>query len=263
MSKIITLTTDFGLKDPYIAQMKGVILSISPNVKIIDITHNIEKFNIIEGAFTLAATTKFFPKGTIHVVVIDPGVGTERNAIIIKTERYYYVGPDNGVLTYVIEREEIKKIIKIKRNRYVNREISNTFHGRDVFAPAAAYIAKGVKCIKLGEEKDSYKTLQIQKAYRDNEKIYGKVIYIDSFGNIITNINRKLLKDAYKHNRLTLKIGDKPIREIRLVKAYGELNKGELLAIIDSYDLLEIAVNRGNASDILEVKVGDRITIHL
>ena len=204
MHSIITLLTDFGLKDTYVAQMKGVILSISPETKIVDITHQIPPQNIIQAAYQLSTLTKYFPKKTIHVVVVDPGVGSERKAIVIQTKKSLLVGPDNGVLTLTAEEEGITKIVEITNKKYMLNKISTTFHARDIFAPAAAFLPKGISLSDLGSELDSQdiEYLPIEKAKIIGKKIVGQIIHIDRFGNAVTNITKAITE------KIGIKYGD-------------------------------------------------------
>lgn len=263
-SDIITLLTDFGEKDPYVAAMKGVILTIAPHVKIIDITHNISKFNIREGAFILASIINYFPKNTIHVGVVDPGVGSKRKPIIVITKRSILVGPDNGLLMLAAEKEGLLKVLEIKKNQFLLEEVSYTFHGRDIFAPVAAYIAKGVKPEEIGEQVKEYVKLPFPKPEIHENKITGEIIHIDDFGNIITNISRRELqeKSITINSKITLEIGGRR-EKLELKDSYSKVEIGSPLAIIDSFNLLEIAVNQGNAAKQYNVKIGDKVEIIL
>ncbi|MCS7365944.1 MAG: S-adenosyl-l-methionine hydroxide adenosyltransferase family protein [archaeon GB-1867-035] len=259
---IITLLTDFGEKDPYVAAMKGVILTIAPHVKIIDITHNITKFNIREGAFILASIIKYFPRNTIHVGVVDPGVGSLRKPIIAVTKRSILIGPDNGLLMLAAEREGLLKVLEIRRHKFLLEEVSYTFHGRDIFAPVAAYIANGVKPEEIGEEVEEYVKLPFPKPRILKKKIIGEIIHIDDFGNIITNISIKELqkKSISIGSEITVEIhGEK--EKLNLKDSYSKVEVEQTLAIIDSFNLLEIAVNQGNAARKYNVKVGEKITV--
>lgn len=193
-NRIITLLTDFGLQDPYVSSMKGVILTIYPKAQIIDISHQINKFNIREAAFKLALTAQYFPSNTIHLVVIDPGVGSARKALIVLTTHYFFVGPDNGVLSLAAEKDEIKSIIEIQNKEFFLTHVSNTFHGRDIFAPVAAFLAKKVPLKKFGIFIKKMVKLDFSQAAIINNEIKGAVWYIDGYGNIITNIHSDLLK---------------------------------------------------------------------
>ena len=188
---MITLTSDFGLKDPYVAEMKGVILTINPQANIIDVTHSIEKFNIREGAFILASAAPYFPKDTIHLAVIDPIVGTERRSILIQTKRGFFVGPDNGVLMLAAQNQGIEHLYELSNPKFMLTKVSSTFHGRDVFAPAAAHLDRGVKPSEFGPEITEAATIKFPSVVRRNSSLIGEVWHIDDFGNIITNISQK------------------------------------------------------------------------
>lgn len=256
---IITLTTDFGLKDPYVAEMKAVILNIKPDVRIVDLTHEIEKFNVKMGGYVLASAAPYFPKDTIHVVVVDPGVGTKRKPIIIKTKKAYYIGPDNGILILAARKQGITSIYEISNRKLMLPRVSNTFHGRDIFAPAAAHLAKGVELSEFGPEIHEFTIPEFAKILRRKNKVVGEILHVDGFGNIITNFRGKEL----------LKIGDVVCMELKdrqmkmkVCASYADVKPGEPLAIIGSHDFLEISINQGNASEEFSVKAGDRITIY-
>jgi len=259
---IISMLSDFGSKDPYVAEMKAVILSICREASIIDISHEIEKFNIRMGAFILAQAAPYFPEGTIHVAVVDPGVGTERRPIIIETQRNLYVGPDNGLLILAAQNEGIKSIYEITNPKYMLKRVSRTFHGRDIFSPAAAYLAKGVEPQEFGSVicnpvKPGFSTPEIR-----GEMIMGEIIHIDGFGNLITNISEKNLKasNISEGRALSIQLGEKELT-LKLCSSYGEVAKNTPLAIIGGTGFLEISVNQGNASEFFGVKIGDRITL--
>ena len=235
---IIALLTDFGLKDGFVGSMKGVILSINPEAKIVDISHEIESFSIIEGSIVLNATYRYFPKGTIFVSVVDPGVGTERKFIIVKTKDYFFVCPDNGLLTLVLKKEKIKKIIEIKNKEFFLESDTNTFHGRDIFAPIAAYLSKGIKPEKFGDGIKNIKTNDIFEPKVLDGRIIGKIIKFDKFGNAITNIGKlpERFEIIYKDYRITKVCRnflegekDKP----NLIK--GSFGFYELFLIMDSF----------------------------
>lgn len=240
--------------------MKGVILTITPNSTIIDIVHNVEKFNIQTGAFTLASAAPYFPKGTIHVAVVDPGVGTKRRAIIIQTKKGYFIGPDNGLMILAAEHQGIMHIYQITNPKFMLSGISSTFHGRDVFAPAAAYIEKGIKPEKFGPEIHEPVRPDFAKVKHVKDSIIGRILHIDSFGNIITNITKA---EAAKFSEIiNLKIQSKELK-LKLKKTYGETKLNEPLALIGSHGFLEIALNRGSAAEKYQAKVGMEITITL
>lgn len=258
---IITLTTDFGLKDPYVAEMKAVILNISPNTKIVDITHQIEKFNIRMGAYVLAAASSYFPKGTIHVVVVDPGVGTRRKAILIQTKQGYFVGPDNGVLVLAAESQGIEHVYKITNPKLKLPKISNTFHGRDIFAPAAAHLAKGTPPSEFGPEIHKIVTPKFAKITRRKGGLIGEIIHIDGFGNIVTNFSEKELESMGIKGMVNIKLKNTRLK-LKLCRAYAEVEAQKPLAIIGSHNFLEISVNQGNAADTFKTKVGDKVTLY-
>ncbi|MEM3726858.1 MAG: SAM-dependent chlorinase/fluorinase, partial [Candidatus Bathyarchaeia archaeon] len=184
---IIALLTDFGLKDHYVSQIKGVILSINENVKIIDITHEIEKYNVLAGAFILYLASKFFPKGTIYVAVIDPEVGSERKPLLVDAKGDFFIGPDNGLLMLAAKEKGITAVYQLSNIKYFREEISSTFHGRDIFAPVAAYLSLGIPPKEFGKQITNYRVPSFIEAKVEKNKILCEVIYVDSFGNIITN----------------------------------------------------------------------------
>ena len=258
---IITLTTDFGLRDPYVAEMKAVILKVCPATIIVDITHQIEKFNIRMGAYILAAAASYFPEGTIHIVVVDPGVGTKRRAILIQTKQSYYIGPDNGVLTLAAKNQGIKHIYRIENPRFMLPRISNTFHGRDVFAPAAAHLANGISPSEFGPEIHKIVTPRFAKITKRENTLTGEVIHIDGFGNVITNLREKDLESMRVKSMVNLKLKNVRLK-LKLCKAYSEVGAQKPLAIIGSHNFLEISINQGNAAETFKTKVGGKITIY-
>jgi len=254
---IITLTSDFGYRDPYVAEMKGVILSISPQASIIDISHQVDKFNIQTGAFLLSSVASYYPKGTIHVAVVDPGVGTSRKALLIETTKQFFIGPDNGVLAPVVHRQGIQHIYHITNFDMMLPKISPTFHGRDVFAPMAAHLANGISPSTSGPELQKITLLELGGLRKKNGIIWGEVIHIDDFGNLITNIPVEELGLSDLVN-LVIQVKNKTVK---LSQFFAEKKKKELLAIIGSHGQLEISVNQGSAAKKLNVKIGDPIKI--
>jgi S-adenosyl-L-methionine hydrolase (adenosine-forming) len=244
MRRIITLTTDFGLKDHYVGAMKGVIVSINPDVLIIDITHEIPPQDIFKGAFTLRNFYRYFPEGTIHIVVVDPGVGSRRKPIVLEADKNIFVGPDNGVFTFICHESKSIKAFEISNPKYILSNVSSTFHGRDIFAPAAAHISLGISIEDLGRNVKKNVGLSIKEPEIQRDEIIGEFIYADSFGNLITNIPSDLIKPKSR-----IYIGKRIIDGIS--KSYADAPEGELLAIIGSSGFLEISVNRGRASDII------------
>jgi S-adenosylmethionine hydrolase len=255
---IISLLSDFGNKDPYVAEMKAVILSINPQARIIDITHEIEKFNIRMGAYVLASAVPYFPPNTIHVAVVDPGVGTKRRPIIAETRRSLYVGPDNGLLMLAAHKEHITNVYQIDNPKYMLSHISKTFHGRDIFAPAAAHLTRGKDPSDFGSEIQDYIIPEFAKPHARNGELRGEILHIDDFGNIISNIALDDLEKMGFHegNSLLVRIGKKTLT-LQFCSAYGEVPAGTPLALIGGSNFLEVAVNQGSASGIFKAKVGE------
>ena len=254
---MITLTSDFGLKDPYVAEMKGVILTINPQATIIDVTHSVEKFNVRMGAFMLASAAPYFPEGTIHLAVIDPDVGMERRAILIQTTRGFFVGPDNGILMLAAQNQGIEHLYEISNAKFMLLKVSSTFHGRDVFAPGAAHLDKGIKPSEFGPEITEVATPKFVSVERRNSSLIGEVWHIDDFGNIITNISQKDLPQ----NRVIKVILPSVLQNISFGKTYAQAKPHEPLALIGSHGFLEIALNQGNAAEKFHAKVGDKIEV--
>lgn len=244
---IITLTTDIGWE--YAAQMKGVISSINPSAKIVDVSHEVQPQNVMEGAFILYSIVPYF-KDAIHVGVVDPGVGTERRAIAIKCKNAWFVGPDNGLFYPAAEKSGIEKIYALK----IKKGVSNVFHGRDVFSPAAAMLSLGME--PEWEEVDEIVKMKFPEPEFKDGKICGKVLFIDKFGNIITNISLR------GEDELKLKIGNKEMK-VKIYPSYGYANEGEIIGVVSSSSFLEIAARNGNAASLLGVKAGDAIEIFL
>jgi S-adenosylmethionine hydrolase len=259
-TKIITLTTDFGLKDPYAAEMKAAILGICPNAVIVDITHEIEKFNIRTGAYVLASAVPYFPTGTIHVAVVDPGVGTRRRPMLIQTRQGFFVGPDNGLLILAAENQGIKCIHEITNPRLMLPRVSGTFHGRDVFAPAASHLANGVPPKEFGPEiRDAVKP-EFTKVTLRKDALTGEVLHIDNFGNIITNISEKEIARIRTKDMVNVELPNQKLK-LKLCKAYAEAKPKKPLALIGSHNYLEIAINQGNAATKFKAKTGDKIKL--
>ncbi|MHA1378162.1 MAG: SAM hydrolase/SAM-dependent halogenase family protein [Candidatus Helarchaeota archaeon] len=260
--RVITLLTDFGLADPYVSSMKGVILNICPNAKIVDISHQIGKFNIREAAFKLAFTAQYFEPNTIHLVVVDPGVGSSRKALIVITKRYLFIGPDNGVLSIAAQKDGIKRIVEITNKKFFRKKVSNTFHGRDVFSPIAAYLARRVAVKRFGPNIKNLLKLEFPSPVTANNKINGEILYIDGFGNIITNIDSAVLKKMSISHKSKIEIQiNNEIMNIPICNSYSEVIKGNLLGIIGSSGYLEISANQGNAASLFKASITDKIKI--
>jgi S-adenosylmethionine hydrolase len=256
MRKIITLTTDFGLNDPYVAAMKGVILNICRNADIIDLSHNIEQYNTFKCAKFLSDSIPFFPYGSVHVIVVDPGVGSERSPAAVYMDNKYFVCPDNGVLSFLTGENKNYKAFRITNSEYCMPDISSTFHGRDIFAPAAAHLANGLDIGKLGEEIPELRTFKIKKpVFEDDGRITGEIVYIDIFGNCISNI-RKFNTD----NIGKIEINGKIITKI--TNSYSGLENNVPGIIVGSSGFFEVSVNKGNADKLLGIRIGDKLYIY-
>jgi S-adenosylmethionine hydrolase len=256
---IITLLTDFGLKDPYVASMKGVILAINPQCTQVDITHQVNSHDIKEGAFILGQAYSNFPKGTIHLSVIDPGVGGARKPILIVTKNYFFVGPDNGLFTIALRRERVKQAVILTNQKFFLSKISSTFHGRDIFAPVAAYLSMGVKPESFGRAIKSWHEISFPDPAMKQGKLIGEIVHVDTFGNLVSNIDRKGLLQFSNGRPFVINIAKRAMRGLK--KGYWEGRKGEPMALIGSAGFLEISIREGNAQKILKVKRGNNITV--
>ena len=256
---LITLTTDFGQEDAFVGIIKGVIYSLAPNAKIVDLCHQIEPGNIAQASYTLKSSWCWFPKKTVHIVVVDPGVGSERRAIAGEYQNNYFVGPDNGILTSLLPNST--RLHSIVNPEYINQTISSTFHGRDVFAPAGTWLAKGVPLSKLGPRVMDPIAPDLPQASVWKNTIRGQIIYADHFGNLTSNISAEILKEVFpeRHEKLKIRIGDKTISG--LSSFYNQKTKGSIGAIINSWNMLEIFCNNGHAAKHLHQEVGGTITI--
>ena len=261
---IITLTTDFGTNDHFIGTMKGVILSIEPDAQIIDICHSVQAFDVLDGALTISQAYSYFPTGTIHMVVVDPGVGTARRPLIVSSDRHHFVAPDNGVLSLIYQREQRLSARHVTGEHYFLQPVSNTFHARDIFSPVAAYLAKGVDPEKFGEAVTDFVRFSAPKPKAANENtLRGVVLKVDRFGNLITNITPQDAPMLFGENPGTFKIvvGQREIREIKEAYALGA--PGEVFGIMGSMGYLEVAANRGSAAQLLGVGKGTDVNIVL
>lgn len=253
---IITLLTDFGYKDNFVGVLKGVIISINPKAHLIDLCHEVEPQDIMGAAFALKTAYRYFPKGTIHLVVIDPGVGSQRLPILVKTKDYYFIGPDNGILSLALEEEDVEGIIYLDNYEFHFRPVSDTFHARDIFAPVAAQLSRGLSYQLFGKAIKNYKKIVLPKPRVSARCISGEIIYIDRFGNLFTNFSEGLKN---KIKKPLIKIKNKTIRGIK--SSYAEAKPNKLLAILGSSGFLEIAVNLGSAKNTLKAKIGDKVEI--
>lgn len=256
---IITLLTDFGTKDHYVASMKGVILNINHQCLLVDIAHQVNPHDIGEGAFILAHTYSYFPKGTIHLSVVDPGVGGIRKPILLVTKNYFFVGPDNGLFTLVAQREKVKQVVVLTKKKYFFSKVSSTFHGRDIFAPVAAHLSLGIKPSAFGYEINSLKELRVQKPVMKEGKLVGEILHIDAFGNLISNIDEGKLFRFIQSRPFVIRAGRKTIRGLK--KGYWEGKRGEPIALLGSAGFLEISVRESSAQKTLKLKRGDPIQV--
>jgi S-adenosyl-L-methionine hydrolase (adenosine-forming) len=246
-SGVVTLLTDFGLEDPYVCMMKGVILSINPAARIIDISHHVTPGAVGQAAQMLQETYPYFPEGTVHVAVVDPGVGTDRRAIVLLARSHLFVGPDNGTFSPIMEACPEAEVIHLSKTRYFLEHISNTFHGRDIFAPVAAHLSQGIDPLNMGPVIHDPIHLKFPAPYRKGGSLYGLVVRIDRFGNLLTNIRAADIAEFSAGSVLIVRIGDLHIEGIQ--RTYAQTAPGEALALLGSSGYLEIAVNRGRAAD--------------
>lgn len=261
---VITLTTDFGLNDHFVGTMKGVILNIAPNAEIVDICHSVQPFDILDAALTLAESYKYFPVRTVHLVVVDPGVGSARRPIIASSDQHNFVAPDNGVLSLIYAREERMHVRNISSEHYFLQPISQTFHGRDIFAPVAAYLAKGVDHEKFGQEISDYVRFNAPKPKAvDAKTLRGVVLKADRFGNLITNFTPKDVPSLFEGQPTGFKITVGK-REVTTMKAsYSEGAPGEVFGILNSMGYLEIAANRAAANQLIGAAKGTEVLLSL
>ena len=262
---IITLLTDFGAKDVYVGVMKGAILSINPSAMVVDVCHYIDPQDLIEAAYLIKSSYSYFPKGTVHIIVVDPGVGGNRSIVAVKLSGHMFLAPDNGVLTLLMDEGDLDEIVRVENTRYFLNSISRTFHGRDIFAPVGSHISKGVPIEKFGPHlgMQDLTRLSIPKPYiSNNNELIGTIISIDRFGNCISNIDENCLNKFVKNNaekRLEIKT-DKTVIN-RLSRTYSDVEPGCPLAVIGSFGFLEIALNCDNAGHRLNIEKGDTITL--
>jgi hypothetical protein len=253
---VIALLTDFGTLDYFVGAMKGAILSINETAQIVDITHEISPQQINSAGFTLRACYRNFPKKTIFVAVVDPGVGSNRRAILVETAGYYFIAPDNGLLGFIYNEEKNFKVCELTNEKFFAETVSRTFHGRDIFAPIAAHLSKGVSPAEFGAEIKDYIRLKTAAPVVISEReIEGEIVHVDRFGNLITNLRLfDLPEDGF-----TLEIGGKTINKLQTFFAEG--GKGELFMILGSAGFLEIAAFRDSAANLLRAKIGQKILV--
>ena len=254
MRPVIGLLSDFGSRDHYVGTMKAVMLGICPDVTFVDITHEIAPHDVLDGAIELAAAYRFFPAGTIFLAVVDPGVGSGRRGIAAEIGDYRFVCPDNGLLSAVLRDAAPKKVVELTERRYARPTVSRTFEGRDRFAPAAAWIAKGIQLTALGRNVPELHKLEIPQAEITDDSLRGAVLRIDRFGNLVTNIDRKVFEKFLRDGAVQITAGGAPVG--RLVATYADIQSGEVCALFGSTDHLELAANAGSAADIMGLPRG-------
>lgn len=257
-STLITLTTDFGANDPFVGIMKGVILGTNPNANIVDLTHGIPAQNIMQAALVVRYSARYFPAGTIHVAIVDPGVGSQRRPLLIQAKDSFYLGPDNGIFSLALKGITPARIVELSNETYFLRPTSATFHGRDIFAPVAGYLSLGIPPDSFGSAVPGFEQLGWQEPVRDNGGIQGEIVYVDSFGNLITNIQKEDIK-GMSPSSVVFSLGSITIRGIKPNYASGA--DQELIALFNSWDLLEISRCRGNAQAASGMQVGDKVLI--
>jgi S-adenosyl-L-methionine hydrolase (adenosine-forming) len=255
---VITLTTDFGTCDWFVGAMKGVMLGIQPRATVVDITHEVPAGDIRAGAFALTAACRFFPKGTVHVAVVDPGVGGPRKAIAVQTVDYFFVGPDNGVLSWALAKQKVRAIHALENEAHFLRPVSRTFHGRDIFAPVAAHLSRGVPIRKFGLALKDCIRLDWPEPRERRGGIEGEVVYVDRFGNAITNLEGRRVRGW---EQAVCEIHSRRRRVCPLKRFYQAVGPNRLLALVGSSGFLEIAVNGGSAAKLVGLGIGTRVVL--
>jgi hypothetical protein len=261
---LIALMTDFGEDDFFVASLRGVILRINPSAGVIDITHSVPSFDPQSAGFILFSCYRYFPENTIFLSIIDPGVGSSRRILLARTESYFFIAPDNGLLALVLEEEAIQEMRAVENEEYFLAARGRTFEGRDKMAPAAAHLSKGIPVKEFGPELKEYTKLEVEKAALKNDQIFGRILYADRFGNLITNIPERLVQElegSEKEKELRVQVGGKKIS--RFQGSYNSVRKGELLFLVGSLGMIEVAAREDSASKRLKAKPGDPVKIVL
>ena len=259
---LITLLTDFGDRDWFVASMKGVILSINPQATIVDLSHRIPSHAVEDGAYVWKSCYQYFPDGTVHVAVIDPGVGSDRRPLVAKSSRYYFLAPDNGLLTHVLDQEGALEVREISNKQYRLHSEGHTFEGRDVFAPAAAWLTKNQPFSSYGEVVEDPHTFKIAQPHWEQSALIGEVVYVDAFGNLITNLSLRHVKDIREFTKRPnplIRIADHSIDG--LVQCYAEGDRTSPHALINSSGALELFLKKTDASSTLKLGRGERVTL--
>tara|TARA_B100000315_G_scaffold43532_1_gene38469 strand:+ start:960 stop:1757 length:798 start_codon:yes stop_codon:yes gene_type:complete len=257
---LITLTSDFGYSDPFVGIMQGVMLGINPSLRFIHLTHDIEAHNILQAVYVFETAYSYFPAGTIHLIVVDPGVGSKRKFLLVKSEKYCFIAPDNGVLSAVFQKEKGLEIYQIDPEKFVSGKISSTFHGRDIFAPAAGLFSLSHDPAKLAHRVENCKKIDLPLPKKiDTHSFSGEVIHIDRFGNLITNFSERFISQNINQKPIKIKIGHCLITSLK--SYYSEANPQEVSALINSWNNIEIFLLSANVADFLKVRVGDGVEI--
>jgi len=260
--RIVTFTTDFGLQDAFVGIMHGVVLNIEPATRIVDISHSVASYDVLDGAWTIAQAYRFFPPRTAHVIVVDPGVGSQRRPILAETENYVFIAPDNGVLSMIEAREPKFTVRHITSERYFLTPVSQTFHGRDIFAPVAGWLSKGIEPADVGPEITDYVRLPLPSVEQIGaNSLRGVVLKVDKFGNLITNIGEQEAPDLFAPSTPAVNILISGVTITRVCKSYAEGAADEYFAIIGSSGYLEVAANQASAAQKLSAGVGSPVGI--
>jgi hypothetical protein len=257
--RIVTLLTDYGLRDSYVGALKGAMLSIAPHLMIIDVGHTIAHQDVIEAAYTLKGYYREFPKGTIHLAVVDPGVGGPRRPILAETRNHFFIGPDNGIFSYVYQQEQVSQVIHLTAGQYFAPEISDTFHGRDVFGPVAAHLASEVEARWFGKWVEDFIKLPLPQLRAAAGALAGEVVHVDRFGNLVTNIDLASFYALVKGKRYRITAGAESLESIS--RSYSDGQPGQLLALFGCQQTLELSVNKGSAANKLGKGRGLQVTV--
>ncbi len=259
-NSIITLTTDYGTNDHLVGTMKGVILKINPDATIVDISHNVTAYDLLDGALTIGSAYSYFPPKTVHVVVVDPGVGTERRPLLVSAQNQYFIAPDNGVLSVIFEREDNVVVRHANVEHYYLNPVSKTFHGRDVFAPVAAWLTKGWQTPSMGDEITDYKKFSLPKPKEADGGLKGVVLRVDAFGNLVTNFRAEhLAENAQENGNFKMQVGTQAVT--KLVDTFARGTAGEPIAYVGSSGYIEIGVNKGSAARTLALGRGTPVIL--
>ena len=263
-NRLVTLTTDFGLNDHFVGTMRGVILNINPQAQIVDICNAVNSFDVLDGALTIAQAASYFPSDTLHVVIVDPGVGSQRRPILAVNEKHAFLAPDNGVLSLVYERSERLSVRHVTSEHYFLQPVSQTFHGRDVFAACAGWLSKGVELSKFGEEITDFIRFAAPKPKPvDGKSFKGVVLKTDKFGNLITNITPNDIPQLFEATPPSFKVVVGKVEVTKIKTAYAQATPGELFGILGSMGYLEISANRAAANRMAGADRGSEVTVVL